>query len=140
MTCEKIQEMLPAYQDGELSAENEKAVKAHLEECAACQREEQLLPASWEMLGELKPIEPSPDFQARFWARVRQEEAKQTGWRVMAELATAYACGLGARGSGGYLDDWGYGRIDIVCKSQPERNNSSERILCFNITIPPKFN
>jgi len=82
MNCDKIQEMLPAYQDGELSAENEKAVKIHLEGCEVCREEEQLLSASWEMLGELKSIEPSPDFQSRFWARVRKEETKQNGWRT----------------------------------------------------------
>jgi len=81
MTCEKIQEILPAYQDGELSAENEQAVKTHLEGCEVCRREANLLSASWEMLGEMKPIAPSPDFEARFWARLRQEESNQTGWR-----------------------------------------------------------
>jgi hypothetical protein len=38
---------------------------------ATCQNVETQLDQIWEWIGDLPEIEPSPDFRARFWARVR---------------------------------------------------------------------
>lgn len=37
-------------------------------------QESELLEKAWNLLEEWKPVNPSPDFKARFWQRVAQEE------------------------------------------------------------------
>jgi predicted anti-sigma-YlaC factor YlaD len=143
MTCEQIQEKLPAYQDGELSAENEKAIKTHLDVCEVCRKEEKLLSESWEMLGDLKSIEPSPNFEARFWARVRQEESKQTGWRSLlpaalglAGMAAVWVIGV----TGGFLLFENHNRKEVALinpssvVTSPYPPNSIEQIFMKNQT------
>lgn len=80
MKCDRANFLLSVELDKALSSEEAAELRAHLETCATCRAEQQLLAASWEFLGELKPIEPSPTFRARFWERVRQEEAEAKSW------------------------------------------------------------
>lgn len=84
MNCKQTQASLSAYQDKELSPLDASAVKAHLDDCRACQDELQQISRAWEMLSSLGTIEPSPNFKARFWEKVRREEAKPGLWDWMA--------------------------------------------------------
>ena len=106
MDCEKIRELLTAYQDGVLPANEAAEIKTHLLGCQGCQTEERLLKETWNMLNVLEPIEPSPDFRARFWERVREEERK-TSWLSFPRLVPVMAGVLGVWvvgvGLGSYL-------------------------------------
>ena len=74
MKCDEIKQLLIAYLDGELSAEQAAAVQQHLADCPDCAREHRLLQCTWEMLLEDDDVEPSPDFARNFWHRVRGAE------------------------------------------------------------------
>ena len=76
MKCKDAHKLLSAYQDGRLSPEENAQLRDHLAACSACQEEERALSDIWSMLKVLKPIEPSPDCRARFWAKAREEEER----------------------------------------------------------------
>ena len=80
MNCKDIHRLLSAYQDKEISPVEASALEAHLAGCQACATEHRRFSQAWDMLGSLASIAPSPDFKARFWERVREEEAKPRLW------------------------------------------------------------
>ncbi len=81
MKCKEVQKLLSAYQDGHLTSGEALEVKNHIQNCSACQQEEQALAHAWNMLKVLEPIEPSSDFKTRFWQRAREVESVQlNGW------------------------------------------------------------
>lgn len=75
MHCDKIIERLPAFQDGALTPPETQEVRSHLTSCPRCRDDMELLSRTWNALALLKPLTPSPDFRARFWERVREEDA-----------------------------------------------------------------
>ncbi len=79
MQCKEVNQLLSAYQDSRLTEKEQEEIRSHLQTCIACQKEEQTLLDIWNMLKVLEPIEPSPDFRARFWQRVYEEE-KLSPW------------------------------------------------------------
>lgn len=86
-TCEKFQAFLPdmVLEPTHVPA----AVRLHFEECAACRTEWNELQATMRLLDEWKTPEPSPYFDTRMAARLRQEKASETpGWleRLRARL------------------------------------------------------
>ena len=80
MNCKDVQGLLVAYIDSVLDPETNIDVQTHLKTCQICWREENLLTSTWNALGALPAVQPSPHFQARFWERVRQEEADSNKW------------------------------------------------------------
>jgi anti-sigma factor RsiW len=94
-----VVDLLPAYLDHAMDGPAAARIKDHLNACAECRAEEQALAASWNALAALAPIEPSPDFRARFWARIRREEDEAAySWRRLAPLFAGFA-GLWAAGA-----------------------------------------
>lgn len=77
MNCKEIINLLPAYQDKELSSSQERAVRLHLGNCMNCQNEERLLTETWNLLGGVESITPSPGFRDRLWKRIEEEKR---GW------------------------------------------------------------
>jgi hypothetical protein len=79
MNCNEIRERMPevAAGFGEATADENK----HLESCGACAEELKALRATMAVLDEWQAPEPSPYFDVRFQARLREEMAKpQAGW------------------------------------------------------------
>ena len=99
MKCAEIRKLLPAYQDGEIDSSQAAEMRAHLAGCRSCQKEEELLSSSWDLLGSLKPIEPSTDFRSRLWERVKKDSEKNTRWFQRSQLAFAF----------GFLGLWVFG-------------------------------
>lgn len=94
MNCASVRELLPAFHDEELTLTEMEGIRSHLAGCSSCQRESNLLTKTWDMLGSLEPIQPSPNFRARFWEKVRQEEARREnlwGWLKWPRLVPAAA-------------------------------------------------
>ena len=78
--CNRFGAELEAYLDAELSARLRTALEAHLPECADCRRE---LDAQRWLAGQVRtlaPQEPSPQFEARFWARIAREDEAPGLW------------------------------------------------------------
>ncbi|MBK8871791.1 MAG: zf-HC2 domain-containing protein [Elusimicrobia bacterium] len=80
MNCREVQELLPAFIDAALEPEATIGVRTHLNACHICRQEESLLSSTWSALGALPSIQPSPEFRARFWERVRREEDESNKW------------------------------------------------------------
>ncbi|MFV9674314.1 MAG: sigma-70 family RNA polymerase sigma factor [Anaerolineales bacterium] len=58
--CREFEDLLSAFQDGELSAEKQRAVKRHIAACEYCQETEEDLKKVAAMVAGLVPIFPSP--------------------------------------------------------------------------------
>jgi predicted anti-sigma-YlaC factor YlaD len=80
MNCTDIRNLLPVYLDGELDASEQRWVTVHLDACEACRREAAIIAKSWEMLGELRDIEPNPFYVSRFFARVAERRPWHAKW------------------------------------------------------------
>ena len=78
MNCNEIQERMPevAAGFGEPTTDETK----HLESCAACAEQMKTMRATMALLDEWKTPEPSPYFDMRLQARLREEIARQSSW------------------------------------------------------------
>jgi hypothetical protein len=79
MKCDEIRERMPEVAAGfsELTTDEGK----HLEGCGACSEKLKAMRATMTVLDEWQVPEPSPYFDVRLQARLREEMAKpQTGW------------------------------------------------------------
>lgn len=94
MTCDDRREEIVAYLDGELGPSERSALEAHLAGCPVCQRALEAERRLSSALGELSPLQPSANFEARFWARIAREQEAPSGWgprRFTRRLALALA-------------------------------------------------
>ncbi len=74
MRCRNAKGLLALFLDGKLEGRRSQELKAHLDKCPACSKELGLLKETWNLLDELKPIAPSPNFKAEFWRRASKGE------------------------------------------------------------------
>jgi len=70
-TCSKTNRKLSAYIDGELSVNDQAAIKAHLDDCAACAEELRRINAVNAGIKNLPAVTPSPYFAAKVTAAAR---------------------------------------------------------------------
>lgn len=73
MTCNESRRLLSLYRQGELSAEETRAVKEHLGSCPACSRVERELETVNETIRRIRLQEPILDDQVRFSSEVMSE-------------------------------------------------------------------
>jgi hypothetical protein len=79
LKCDEIRERMPEVAAGfdQLTSDETK----HLENCAACTEQWKSMRTTMTLLDEWQAPEPSPYFDVRLRARLREEMAKpQTGW------------------------------------------------------------
>ena len=93
MKCEEIKNNMTAFLEGELSGEDEKLFRAHIDSCSQCREEIELHRETWNILGEWKDIEPSPSFTADFWEAVEKDPealaiGKETWWQRMVNIVS----------------------------------------------------
>jgi len=79
--CNRFGPELDAYLDGELDAETREGFEAHLPACASCNLALEKRASLDHALASLPRVEPSPQFEARFWARMARAE-EPAGWRA----------------------------------------------------------
>jgi hypothetical protein len=116
MNCNQIEERMPDVAAGfsQLTADENK----HLEGCAACAEKLKGMRATMSLLDEWQVPEPSPYFDVRLQARLREEMAKpQAGWlslswfrRPVLAAALTVVMGLGV----GFYFTGGYPRTDDI--------------------------
>jgi hypothetical protein len=102
MTCKEIREMLPDMAFGEAPISGE--MGQHLQTCAECSGKLEGIRATMSLMDDWEAPEPSPYFDVRFNARLREEKAKApAGWlswirkpvlAVAASTALALAVGV----------------------------------------------
>ena len=79
MKCDEIQEMMPDLASGLIEVTPE--VSGHLTGCGACAAKLEEFKQTMALLDEWQSPEPSPYFDVRLQARLREEMAKpQAGW------------------------------------------------------------
>ena len=93
MNCGQIEELLPAYMEEDLGGRQLQEVKLHLESCAACRRERDLLLRSWEMLDAWQPVEPAPQLRAQVWEKIRLAPPPSL-WERLRSKVPAWTRGL----------------------------------------------
>lgn len=116
MKCEEIKEMLPDLASG--SANETPEMRQHLASCEGCTGKLQAFRQTMALLDEWQVPEPSPYFDTRLQARLREEMARpQGGWMAWFRrpiLAAAFTL-LMAIGVGIFVHDGGnYHRADNV--------------------------
>ena len=80
-------EMISAFMDGELSHKDKQLVDRHLKDCAGCRKEYDALKSVDNLLCSINPIEPSSDFNRRFWKEVDTQAAKKTPWSMFKDFS-----------------------------------------------------
>jgi anti-sigma factor RsiW len=96
--CEREREAIGALVDGELAPDERAALEAHLAGCAGCRQEFEELSRLAAAFASLPAVEPAPDFEARFWARIAREADAPEGFaaRLRRLLSPGRAIALGA--------------------------------------------
>lgn len=77
MRCGKARKNLTAYIDGELDGRALEPLKAHLDDCPECRAVAAELKTTSGILSGLTELEPSPGFDATFWARIKEEKIRK---------------------------------------------------------------
>ncbi len=77
MTCQEIENLLPAYLDDLLSPEERRSITGHLASCHRCSRVLKGLKKTQKLVRGLEEVEPPPFFEQRIMSRVREE----AGWK-----------------------------------------------------------
>ena len=80
MKCHELESNAIAYVDGKLASAERNAVEAHLAVCPACRERVHGFTQVMGLLGEWQNVEPSPFFQTRLTARLKEEAASPSGW------------------------------------------------------------
>jgi hypothetical protein len=79
MKCEEIREVIPDLASGLMEMTPE--ISGHLAGCGVCAGKLEEFRQTMALLDEWQPLEPSPYFDVRLRARLREEMAKpQAGW------------------------------------------------------------
>ncbi len=93
MKCNETREVMPDLAAGVTPVTPE--VKAHLETCTECAGKLEAFRQTMSLLDEWQAPEPSPYFDVRIRARLREESTKQTagwmGWLRKPVLAASFA-------------------------------------------------
>jgi hypothetical protein len=79
MTCNEIENRLPAYREDLLSPEERKSIAEHLASCPRCSRAFADLKKAEQLVHGLGEVEPPPFFEQRIMARVREEAGQKQG-------------------------------------------------------------
>ena len=113
MKCNEIRELLPDLAAGLVAADSE--VNLHLRSCTGCAGELDELRKTMALLDEWQAPDPSPYFDVRLQARLREEAAKQQpswfAWMRRPAMAVSMAVVLVAGASVLWI---GYSRHTIV--------------------------
>jgi anti-sigma factor RsiW len=82
MTCQELP--FVDFVDGLLDAESRAAVAAHLEECPSCAARVETLREARDLLQQAESITASQQFERRLKTRLRQEDLKREGVKLLA--------------------------------------------------------
>ncbi|MBW2280618.1 MAG: zf-HC2 domain-containing protein [Deltaproteobacteria bacterium] len=100
--CRRWGAEVAAYLDGELDEAAGPSFDAHLPDCEACGEALEAQRALDVDLRSLPRIEPSPQFEAQFWARLARAEGEEPvrgwlhSWRMRVAEVAFVAAGVGA--------------------------------------------
>lgn len=73
MNCRELKQMIDRFVEDAVDASERRRAEKHLQACSDCNREVNEHRKVWLMLGEMKEIEPAPDYLERFRQLVDSE-------------------------------------------------------------------
>ena len=82
-TCDEIIEMLAAHESGLLDDSQQRAVRAHVENCAKCEAELQALTRTSALLDDSEPLKPSRDLWPGIAGKLAPRRPSAAWWRVL---------------------------------------------------------
>lgn len=91
MNCETYLDLISARLDGELTAQEEADLTAHLQQCPACRAAAEEIKGLHSVLNDLGEVDPPAELSARVMERI-QEERAHTRRRFVRQLAGLAAC------------------------------------------------
>lgn len=94
MKCNKeIIELMHQYLDGDISSENERRLRSHLQSCEACQKHFQELKRTVALITANIELKPSSDFTSSVMAGLPKEKKRTTAkrWMTLHPMLTAAA-------------------------------------------------
>ena len=129
MKCEEIREMMPDLASGLMGITPE--IGGHMAGCGACAGKLEEFRRTMALLDEWKAPEPSPYFDVRLQARLREEMAKpQAGWlawfrrpMLAAALTVLIGIGVGLFFTRNTLSKPSHNEMVVV---EPQTNQSTE--------------
>ncbi|MDR7420540.1 MAG: anti-sigma factor [Armatimonadota bacterium] len=77
---DRIARQLSAYLDGELTPDETRTVREHLDACASCRTELEALRDTKRLLGRLRDVEAPPDLEAAILQRLEQPRPRWFTW------------------------------------------------------------
>ena len=83
MNCRDLELNAIAFLDGKLAPSERRAVEEHLAACPSCRERVQGFSSVMGLLGEWHDIQPSPFFQTRLAARLKEEPVSQSWWQTL---------------------------------------------------------
>jgi anti-sigma factor RsiW len=92
--CEQIREQLLDLAGP--AANMPAKMSEHLEQCPSCAAELKAMRSTWAVMDEWKAPEPSPYFDSRLQARLREERAEPQGSGILAWLGVRWQPALAA--------------------------------------------
>jgi hypothetical protein len=101
MTCERFEELLSAYLEGELAAGERSEMDAHLSACPACAELASLMRETVAAAAAFREVEPSPALMARLYAVPEERASKKRlfrpvfDWLARPALQPVYAACTG---------------------------------------------
>jgi anti-sigma factor RsiW len=98
MKCRETQKLLSAFSDGEMPAEENRIIDAHVQSCGSCLRKLEEIESLRKALDGLPGANSSPYFYAKLASRIRAEERKPaSGWfeRLLIPIFAAAIAVLG---------------------------------------------
>lgn len=91
MNCEKIRELLFDYIDGELDSATEKAIREHLDECAECKKEYEMMLGMSEAIKESYAYAPS-ELHSVIMSGLEAEKKRVRRARLIRNLTAVGGC------------------------------------------------
>ena len=83
MNCRDLEQNAIAFLDGKLAPSGRRAIEEHLAGCASCRERVQGFSSVMGLLGDWPAIQPSPFFQTRLAARLKEAPVTQSWWQTL---------------------------------------------------------
>ena len=93
MTCQDYKDLMMAYLDNELDAEQRRAFEQHLASCAVCSRELEEFKKLKQLTDNVTLVEPEDRIWQQYWGGIYNRIERNLGWilfSVAAILMTIY--------------------------------------------------
>lgn len=87
MTCQDYKDLMMAYLDNQLDAEQRRAFEQHLASCAACSRELEEFKKLKQLTDNVTLVEPEDRIWQQYWGSIYNRVERNVGWILFSVAA-----------------------------------------------------